>query len=464
MGISVSLNIALRALLAQQAAVDTVAHNISNVATPGYSRQRVRMAALPGSFTSGLGPMPGMGVEIVGVERVRDLFIDFQIRTANHAAGRYAARASLLQLTEISLGEPGDAGLRAAMSQFWNSWRDLANSPDSTAARTVVVQAGETLALTARRIHDSLSELKNEANARVRAGIDEVNALTGEIASLNEQIVRLAGSGRDAGDLRDRRDVALDRLSTLADIRYVEQESGNVDVTVGGRTLVARSTAFAIYGDPDILNNNYLDLKFVADDAVVSVGDGELRGLLDQRDSALPARLADLNLLVGQIVADVNTAHAAGFGLDGVTGRDFFSGVDASDIAVDAVVAADLNAVATATNWDPVDGTPPGDGINASVISDLQYAQNLLAGTATYGEFYGGLVSTVGAATAEAERLADAQGLMLQQLEQVRQSASGVSLDEEMVLLMNYQRAYEAAARLMAVVDEMLDHLINRTI
>ncbi len=461
MGISVSLNTALSALLAQQAAVDTVSHNISNVATSGYSRQRVSMTAIPGSYSPGAPPVAGLGVEITDVRRVRDLFVDFQIRAGNHAAGRYAARAASLQLAEIALGEPGDSGLSAAMSHFWNSWRDLANAPDSAAARAAVVQTGETFAVTARRIYSSFVALRDDANARIKQDISEINALTKEIADLNQKIVSVAVSGNDAADLRDRRDLAVDRLSVLVDIRYQERDDGSLDISLDGRSLVRSVTSFAIYGDPDIANSNYVDLKFVADDSAVTVTDGELRGLLDQRDTDLPARIADLNALVAQIITDVNTAHAAGYGLDDVTGRNFFSGTDASDVAVDSVVLGDLNAVAAAMNGPPA---AAGDGSNASAISDLQYARNLLGATATYDSFYEGFVSSLGAATREAERLESVQTLVLGHLEQARLSVSGVSLDEEMVNLMRFQRAYEAAARIISVVDEMLDTLINRMI
>ena len=473
MSISVSLDSALSALLAHQAGVDTTSHNIANVATTGYSRQRVRLQGIPGSYT--LDPMPraGMGVDIVDVERVRDIFVGFQIRIANQAAGRFAARAASLQRVEIALGEPSESGLRTAMSAFWNSWRDLSNAPDSGAARITVVQSAETMALTAQRIHGSLLTLRDEADLRLRADITEIHQLSAEIAALNEQISTLAISGHDAGDLRDRRDLALDRLSTLLDVHYTLREDGTIDVDAAGRSLVRSNSAFAVYGDPNIANNNYVDIKFVVDDAPLTIGDGELRGLIDQRNTELPALIEDLNTLVSQIIADVNAAHAGGYGLDGVTGRAFFAGTDASDIAVDAIILGDLDTLAAATNFDVIDGTPPGDGSNAAAISDLQYALALSGATVTYDEFYGAYVGSIGAAVQQSERvadaqglllLADAQGLLLQQLEAVRQSESGVNLDEEMVQLMRYQRAYEAAARVISVVDEMLDTLINRTI
>lgn len=464
MGLSVTLDTAMRALLAQQQAVDVVAHNVSNVTTLGYTRQRVRMQAIPGAYIATGSAVPGAGVEIVSIERLRDMFSNFHIRNASHAFGRYMAQAQSLQRVEIAFGEPSDAGLRAAMSQFWNNWRDLANAPDSAAARNAVIQNGQTLAFVARRIHTSLTALRNEANARVGQDINEINALTEQIATLNGQIVSVSAGPNEGSDLRDQRDLALDRLSTLIDIDYIEDDTGGINVSINGRSLVSRTTAQEIYGAPDILNNNYVELRFVTDDAAVDVRDGEVQGLIYQRDTDLEGRIADLDTLIGTIITDVNAAHSAGYGLDGVTGRNFFSGTDASDIAVDAALLADTNILAAATAGDPSDPTvtPPGDGSNASTISDLQYARGLVAGTATYDEFYEGVIGSIGVATREAEGKVQSQGFMLEHLEQLRQSESGVNLDEEMVQLVRYQRAYEAAARLVAVADEMLDTLINR--
>ena len=463
MGIAVSLDIAMRALLAQQAAVDAVAHNISNVATPGYTRQRVKMQALQG-FGSPALPSAGGGVSVVSVDRVRDLFVDFQIRTANHNAGRHEARTASLRQVEIALAEPSDSGLRAAMSRFWNAWRDLSNSPDLTATRAVLVEASKDLASTAQTIRGSFVRLRAEADARMVAGANEINALATEISSLNQQIAELVGIGNRAPDLSDQRDLAMDRLSVLIDVRYRERDDGRIDVTIGGRSIVRGTQAFAIYGDPNVGNSNYVDLKFVADDADVTITSGQLGGLLEQRDTYLTARIGDLDALMGEMITDVNVVHAAGRGLDGTTGIAFFTGTDASDIAVNTVVSGDLDKLAAATNWSAGDGTPPGDGTNAAAISDLQYASQAALNNDTYDEFYESVVSSIGAAVRGAQRLAQGQNLLVTQLEQVRQSTSGVNLDEELVQLNRYQRAYQAAARLISVIDDMLDQLINRTI
>jgi flagellar hook-associated protein 1 FlgK len=196
----------------------------------------------------------------------------------------------------------------------------------------------------------------------------------------------------------------------------------------------------------------------LADNTAVVVTDGELRGLLDQRDGDLVNRIADLNALLGQVITDVNAAHTAGFGLDGLTGRAFFTGADASNIAVNAVVSANTNAVAASTTLAGL----PGNAANANAISALQYAKPLLGATATYDEFYQSFISSLGSTSRQFEQLEASQSILLEHLTQVREGASGVNLDEEMVQLMSYQRAYEAASRLVSVIDELLDTLINR--
>jgi len=453
-GLSVALNTAMRALLAQQQAMDAVSHNVSNVNTPGYSRQRVMLSPVAPPAGNGVGG----GVSFDGVQRVRDLFVDYQMREQKQTAGEAQTRADSLQLSELVLGEPGDSGLRSVMSQFFNSWRDLSNAPEDGSARSAVVQAGQTFALTAQRISRGFTDLRNNANARLADSVSEVNNLGSTIALLNQKIVSIRATGDAAGDLTDQRDIALDRLSELTSMSYLEQENGAIDVFVGGRALVHGVNAATIGLTPNIANNNYSDLTWSLDGAVVNVTGGEIGGLLSQRDQDVPSRIADLNTLVSRIMTDVNAAHAAGYALDGATtGQDFFSGTDAADIAVDAAVVANPGLLAAATNT-----TAVGDGSNALAIASLQSATNLSGGSETYESFYGGLVSRIGVAAKDAQGLAQAQHLTVNHLESLRQSVAGVNLDEEMVNLVQFQRGYEAAARIIQAVDEMLEALISR--
>ena len=455
----VTLNTALSALMAHQAGVDTVSHNVANVSTPGYSRQRVTLHAVPGTYTPDGVPRPGMGVQVVSVDRVRDLFVDYQVRTQNHAAGKFSMQAQSLQQAEAVLAEPTDSGLRASLSAFFNSWRDLSNNPESAPARTAVIEAGSTFALTARRIDAGIGRLRDDANARVGGAIDEINGLASEVARLNDAIQKLSVGGQNPNDLRDQRDAALDRLSTLASIQYIERSDGMIDVAVGGHPLVTGQRSHALVGVPNAGNSNYLDVEF-EDGQPLSVTGGEVAGLLHQRDTDLPQRLADLDTLVSSVMTEVNTTHAAGFGLDGVDGRAFFVGTGAADIEVDPAVVADPQLLAASASAAGV----PGDGSNALAVTDLQYARLMAGGTAIFDDYYGNYVASLGVASREAQSRESTQTLVLQQLEQQRQSVSGVNLDEEIVSLTQYQRAYEAASHLVRKADEMLDTLINRTI
>ena len=454
MGLSVALNSAMRALLAQQQAMDVVSHNVSNVNTDGYSRQRVMLTPVAPPAGNGVGG----GVTFDGVQRVRDLFVDFQMRQENQTAGQSQARADSLQLAQLTLGEPSDSGLRSVMGQFFNSWRDLANAPEDGAARSAVVQVGQTFAQTVQRISRGLSDIRNYADARLRDSVAEINNLAQRVALLNDKIISIRATGDPAGDLTDQRDLALDRLSQLTQMSYQEQANGGIDVIVDGRSLVHGGTAAAIALVPNVANNNYSDLTWASDGATLDVSTGEIGGLLTQRDSDIPSRIADFDTLVSQIITDVNTAHAAGYALDGTTtGQAFFSGTTSADIEVDAALVTSPGLLAAATNTGAV-----GDGSNALAIAGLQTATSLSGGSETYDSFYGGLVSRIGVSTADALGLAEAQRLTVDHLNELRQSVAGVNLDEEMVNLVQYQRGYEAAARIIKAVDEMLDSLINR--
>lgn len=456
MAISVGLNTAMRALLTQQAAMDVASHNVANLNTIGYTRQRAHLQAVAPVGT----PPVGGGVDVQSIERVRDLFMDLQVRLESSAGGSFRVQADSLALAEVSLGEPGDGGMRQLMSSFFNAWRDLANAPEESAARQAVIQTGSSFALASQRVDRTFNALRDDANDRVALLVGELNTLGDEVAALNEQIMTVRGTGDVASDLTDRRDLALDRLAEISDINYVERTNGTTDVFIAGRALVSGNVSNQLYVDPDIANSNYFDVKWTTDNTLAQFSSGEMQGLLIQRDTDLPARIADFNTFVAQMVTDVNAAHVAGFGADGIaTGNAFFTGTDATDIAVNVALSGTPALLAAATL-----AGAPGDASNAHAIANLQFAQNLAGGTQSYEAFYGGLVTTLGTDARDTRAVADSQELLLSRIDGFRQSVSGVNLDEEMVQIVQYQRAYEAASQVIRKIDEMLDQLINRTI
>jgi flagellar hook-associated protein 1 FlgK len=239
-------------------------------------------------------------------------------------------------------------------------------------------------------------------------------------------------------------------------MRTIEHEDGHIDVFVGGRALVQGVKSSAINLVPDTTNQNFYDLQWASDGTEVQFQSGEVGGLLHQRDVDLPARMADLNTLISQVIADVNAVHATGYALDGVTtGTAFFTGTDATDIAVNAAVEANLGLVAAATATGAT-----GDGSGALAISDLQRATNLTGGSQTYEAYFNGMLTRLGVSVRDASGIAAAQGATIAHLEQLRSSVSGVSLDEEMVAMVQFQKGYEAAAKVISTIDEMLDQLM----
>lgn len=456
MALSVGLNTVMRALLTQQQALDLTSQNVANANTEGYTRQRVHMEAVA---PVGIPPVGG-GVNVQSIERIRDQFVDFQIRLESGSEGEYRMRSESLALAEISLSEPGDGGLLHLMDAFFNSWRDLANAPEETTARQAVIEAGSALAFSAQRANSSFTALQEDANARISALVDEVNSLAAQVARLNQQIMSQRVAGDPASELSDQRDLALDRLAQITNLQVIEQESGQTDLFVSGRALVLSNKNFEMYVDPNIANNNYFDVKWKSDGTGATFTTGEMKGLLHQRDTDLPARTVDLDTLITQLITDVNAVHAAGFAADGVTtATPFFSGADSSDIAVDALVAADPSLIAAASVLNAT-----GDNSNAHAMADLQFALNLVAGTQTYDAFYTSLVTELGVGARDTAARMESQQQVITRVEQLRQSVSGVNLDEEMVALVQFQRAYEAAAQIIGKIDEMLDRLINGTI
>ncbi|MFZ5639702.1 MAG: flagellar hook-associated protein FlgK, partial [Bacillota bacterium] len=285
--------------------------------------------------------------------------------------------------------------------------------------------------------------------------VSEANNYASQINALNQQISVLQAAGQNANDLRDKRDLLLDRLSKLMDIQYSEDAAGIVTITVGG--------------------TNYVDNTFVVNNIVkagaalswtlggpVNITDGELFALDETRDVTTVNYLADLDNLASTFAAEINALHNPGFGLGAVppTGNDFFAGgppVTAGNIQVAAAILADLNNIAAASNAADV----PGDGSNALAMAQLKHDTTTMGGV-SFDDFYRSLASRLGVQSQEAIRMSDNQNYLLAQLKNNRNEISGVSLDEEMTNMIRFQQSYNAAARLVTAMDEMIDVVVNR--
>lgn len=460
------LSTASRSLLTQQKAIDVTGQNIANVNTPGYSRQRVVMEpSAPINFEPG---QMGTGVKAAEIQRIYDGFIGGQINGENAKLGQWEATESGLSRIELIFNESSGAGLEEAMGAFWSAWQDLVNNPAGYPERTALRSASETLGRTFNTMSENLQQIQMDYDNTIAGTLDEINGLTRQIVDLNDKISQVEIAGQNSNDYRDQRDQLLKELSGLIEIDTYENEQGQITVLTGNGTALVQSpyayelsTAINANGLQNVV---WTDRSGTAIDITADIGGGELKGWLDVRDGYAQGYIDELDALANAIISEVNTIHQSGFGMTidpatglPTTGQAFFTGSSADTMALDQDVAADVNLIAAATTA----ATVPGDNRNAVAIADLQNQLIMNGGGTTFDNYYSALASGVGNDVSNASANQEYESAMLTHLENYRESVSGVSLDEEMVNLVKFQHAYEAAAKVITTVDDMLNTVMN---
>ena len=448
-----TINTALTALQATQEALAITGHNIANAGTAGYTRQAPDLRALPltapDASADGSKPVAG-GVVVAGVLRLRNAFADAEYRADAARQGSDQVLSEAMDQVQGLLGEPSGQGLQAAMDRFFQSWSDLANNPENPAIRATVREAAGALAGSVQRLWQGLDDSARAADAKLVARASALNTAAAQIADSNRIIAQMQSVGASAADVMDQRDLLLDQIARLTGAQVVPQADGSVNVTLGGRLLVGPQGAEPI---SIVAGAGGYTVLHWPDGSPVPVGGGAIAGLQQVRAELVPGLQTAVSNLTGALVGAVNSTHAAGYGLGGSTGVDFFDPASTpSTFQVGAAIAADLNQIAASGSG------APGDGSNAQALTRL--AQQPLLGGSSVTAFWQGTAGTLGVQAQQVQRDLDADGMLLRQAEALRQSAGGVSLDEEAASMVRYQRSYQAAAKLVAVVDEMLQTLL----
>ncbi|MCW2977213.1 MAG: flgK [Actinomycetia bacterium] len=449
MGISTFLGVetALRGILAQQRAIDTAGHNIANASTVGYSRQRADFATTTPMDDTPSGLL-GTGVDVVQYQRLRDSFIDIQLRAQTMRKGSAQAQQDGLNQVELSLNEPSDTGVSSLLSKYWASWQSLANAPESLATRQALVQSAASLANGLNTLASQFSTVLAQTTQQQGITLAQVNSIGTQIASLTGAIKSAQLAGAQPNDLLDKRDVLIDQLSELGNVSVSTTAGspgtlGAIDVSIGGTLLVSDTTA------------STLALP------LASLTSGKLAGLqsvLTTIGTASTGYIGKLNQLAAALAAKTNTQHALGTDLAGATGGAFFTvtaGNEAATIAVAPALLASPSLIAASLNGQA------GNSGNALAIADLQ--GTAVIGGATIDTAYSQLVTQIGSDSQQAQQSLSNASSLVDALTNRRQSVSGVSLDEEMATLVRYQRGFQASARALSAMDEMIDQLVNRT-
>jgi flagellar hook-associated protein 1 FlgK len=424
------LQTALSGLLANQDAIDTTGHNITNANTEGYSRQvavlqanePMRIAAL--SPTNGEGAQLGTGVSVATITRIRNTYLDAQYRAQNAGLGAATTQADELEQAQSAFDEPSSAGLATQLSAFWSAWGELADHPSTEAAKVSVVSAGTQVADTLHEVNAQLQTVQAQAAEQYNAitgPSGEVKADATQIAQLNQQIKLSLQAKQQPNDLEDRRDLLIDKLSELGNVTVTKEADGTDTVAFGGAAQPL------VEGE-----------KVNWPQALTTAAGGKLGALLElsSPEGALAKYQTALNEVAKTLAGSVNALHTA---------TPFFTGTTAATIAV-AVIPSEVQTAGA--------GNPEGNEVALAIAG-------LRGGAAE--QQYAALIAKVGSDVQSAKSDEVNAQAVVSAVNDQRQAVSGVSLDEEMTNLITFQRGYESSARALTSMDEMLETLISHT-
>jgi flagellar hook-associated protein 1 FlgK len=454
-----AFEIGRRALLANQFGISVTGQNISNVNTYGYTRQSAQFTE---SGSTGFGRFAvGSGVTISGVQSFRDQFIESRMQVETGIAGRLSARRDALSPVETALQGTETSGLQSAMNNFFGAFRDLEANPASLSLRAIVAQRGAALANAFHSTDSSLENIRTGVDGQIRTTVDQVNTLAGQVAGLNDQIRQAEAGGGNASSLRDQRGVLVSQISELTGARSVENDDGTVTLTIGeGQALVTGGSAKQI-GVSDTPPLGLASLTIDGNPAVFD--EGTIRGFQDAI-TAINSQIADLDGLAAQVTARVNSAHTSGTDLDGAAGVNFFNAggtVTAANISVNTAVVGNPRLVVASPLT--TSSGPGAAGTVAGQIANLLTDTNTTVGsrTGSFSSIFSSMVGNAGDQVKTAEDGLQTQSAIMSQLSAQRDAVSGVSLDEEAINMLQYQKAYEAAARFLKVADEMTQTILS---
>lgn len=517
------LETAKRAMSTAQSALYTTGQNVANANTPGYSRQRVNLSQSTSFPAVGMNnPMiPGQigtGVQADSVQRIRESFLDAQYRGQNHKIGYYGSMSESLGKIEGIMDETGSSGLQGVLSKFWNSLQDLTSNTDNSGAREVAAASGQTVADTLNYYYSSLTSVQSDIKDQINVTAEQINTLIGNIEKLNKEISTIEPHGYLPNDLYDQRDLLVDELSGLINIKVTKVQPDNYgiakDIAEGLYNIEVVANDGKSYSPPinlvganktGMLGTTKVEVKYEngKDPAMVTgvkFGNqelseykfsGQLAGLIEshgyiskttaadgttvvktETKGIYPDMLKNLNNMTEAFANEFNKIHAAGFALGGTTasGKNFFTftaGNAAKSIAVNQEILDNPSLIAAGEK-----SGASGDNLNAKALAALKsldfskydyYKDKALPEglTGNLDSFYAGVIGKLGVVSQGAQKDLSNSITLSESVEKNRQSVSAVSLDEEMTDMIKFQHAYNAAARNITMVDEMLDKIIN---
>ncbi|NTW85505.1 MAG: flagellar hook-associated protein FlgK [Holophagaceae bacterium] len=495
-GLNASLYLGLSGLQAQQAALNVVGHNIANVNTPGYTRQRAGLSAGQSQVEGQI--YFGTGVTLSSVQGIRDRFLDLQIyrETAKQTGAdeRYAAVNAIAS----ALGDTGSTGIAAQIQAFFQGFQDLSTQPESAALRTSLLGKAQAMVTGLQTKYQLLEDQRGNADQSIGALVAEVNTLTGQIARLNQRISTEATPGAD-NDARDQRKTLTDKLAGLVGINVAESSDGEYQITLdsGSAVLVTGISSLDLVAKRSGTGGTLQlasDMNGTLVEVTSDIKEGALGAKLDLRDNILVGFQAQLDQIAAGLAGQVNLAHQTGLAADGsLSGQGFFLNAStANDVSnglpvtlsaapatlqsgpgwstrykgmvnlltVNAALVRNPSLIAAASA-----GGAKGDNTNAlrmAAFQDDPSAVDTGSSTTGFTSAVAALVTDLGSQTQNYKAQSTAQQNLVSALQSQRDSISGVNLDEEASNMMTLQRGYQASARFISVINQLTDQLVNQ--
>lgn len=474
------ISIAQSALGAQRRAMDVLGYNIAHANDPTYKRQR--MVLVEGSVLAQsqeadpLGTTAfGTGVGAGDIERIREPLIENRLREANTSSANWEYRQRTMSQLEAAIGEPSDTGLQNDLDNFWASWQKVATAPESIPIRSALLEDSAALCQRMNYVSGQLGDIIKDLNLSAIDRVNNINLYANEIGRLNNEIGALSGGAIPVNDLLNRRDALVQEMAKQIGITQHGQNKDDFVISIGGTVLVQGTKVNEIKTVVDPSGNQ--QIVWSRDGLLVSVTGGELEAITSLRDVTIPDYLGQLDTMASKLVETVNAQHRAGVTLNGTPGGDFFEafpmGVSAANIclhydsnppnALNPGIVGNPELIAASRADDPatptINESGIGDGSNAQLIASLKDAATSTG--FSINQMYRQLIGDIGSSAATAETQSKASSLSLDQFTTQQQAISGVSLDEEMTNMIKFQQAYNAAAKVLTAMDDMLSVLVN---
>lgn len=419
-GLLSTLNTAKSGMNVSQVAIQTTSHNISNINTPGYSRQRVNQSAsspysMPGKNSNFGAGQIGTGAQIDNVTRIRNSFYDYQYRSESHQYGNTSVKYEYFKNIEGIFNEPSDTAISSSLNSFFNSWSELSKDPQSSGVKSVVIENGKYLSNSINSAFKRLESLEEGLDKQSEYIMDEVNSMLSQLDKLEKNIKIIQGSGKSPNDFLDQRDQLLDNLSFKLNINDKDVKA----------TL---KKAYDANGKVTLDDLTKSGVKI----------SGELEGTLSMKQEINKYK-DGLKQLSNTITSNVNDA----------AGQEIFKAKDGELISINPEMLQEPEKINVTAD------------IALKVYELKSEKVNINGKDMTINTFYNSMIQDLGQSSAAVIRDESNQSKLLENIDSSRSSVSGVSLDEEMISLVQLQHTYSANAKVMSTIDSLLDVVVN---